>query len=89
MGDLRDLLSLKKASPIILKIRPREEVGELQSPADVFQREGEVGDLQRSHLARARDVLERDVSLHEIDGLELITHDLRYISRENGGIGFE
>lgn len=68
MGDLKDLLALRPQSHVISK-------------ADDLTAGMECKDYTRSFKEGA-SILEQPVSLHEIDGLELITHDLRYQLRQ-------
>ncbi|KAL5253893.1 hypothetical protein ACHWQZ_G013602 [Mnemiopsis leidyi] len=73
MGDLKDLLSLKKSSPVLSKLRPvHKEYDTALVKTDIYH--------QKSHRQDG-SVLEH-VSLQEIDGLELITHDIRHQLRE-------
>ena len=73
MGDLKDLLSLKKASPVLSKIRP-------------VHQESKIKGLESEEYEQKTPVTDESVlghvSLQEIDGLELITHDIRHQLRE-------
>ena len=73
MGDLKDLLSLKKASPVLSKIRPVHQEAKVKGL--------ESDDYDQKSPRQDESVLEH-VSLQEIDGLELITHDIRHQLRE-------